>query len=271
MLNPKNGIVAIGNSQMEYIRFGSGEKILVMLPGLGDGLRTMKGTALPFALMYRIFAKDFTVYAFSRLNDLPEGYTTRDMAQDQKQAMDLLGIAKAHVFGVSMGGMIAQHLAADYPETVDKLVLVVTSSRPNDLLVESVKEWMEQAQRGDHTALMDSNLRRIYSDKYYHQNKWTIPLLGLLTKPKSYDRFLIQAKACLTHDAYDKLPGIQSPTLVIGGEKDNALGGEPSREIAAAIPNAQLQMYPQWGHGLYEEEKGFNNLVLDFLNRNDKL
>ena len=44
-----------------------------------------------------------------------------------------------------------------------------------------------------------------------------------------------------------------------------------SREIATAIPNAQLQMYPQWGHGLYEEEKGFNKLVLDFLNRNDKL
>ena len=125
MLNPKNGIVAIGNSQMEYIRFGSGEKTLIMLPGLGDGLRTMKGTALPFALMYRIFAKDFTIYAFSRLNDLPEGYTTRDMARDQKQAMDLLGIAKAHVFGVSMGGMIAQYFAVDYPEKVNKLILAI--------------------------------------------------------------------------------------------------------------------------------------------------
>ena len=123
MLNAKNDILTIGNSQMEYIRFGTGKKVLIMLPGLGDGLRTMKGTALPFALMYRIFAKDFTVYAFSRLNDLPEGYTTRDMAQDQKEAMDQLGIAKAHIFGVSMGGMIAQHLAADYPEVVDKLVL----------------------------------------------------------------------------------------------------------------------------------------------------
>lgn len=266
MLNAKNGILTIGNSQMEYIRFGTGKNILVILPGLGDGLRTMKGTALPFALMYRIFSKDFTVYAFSRLNVLPEGYTTRDMARDQKEAMDLLGIEKAHVFGVSMGGMIAQHLAADYPEQVEKLILTVTSARPNPLLQESVEEWMDQARRGDHAELMDSNLRRIYSEKYYRQNKWMVPILGHITKPKSYDRFLVQANACLTHDAYDKLPDIQSPTLVIGGEKDMALGGDPSREIAAAIPSAQLRMYHQWGHGLYEEEKGFNQLILDFLN-----
>lgn len=265
MLNAKNGILSIGNSQMEYIRFGTGKEILIMLPGLGDGLRTMKGTALPFAMMYQIFAKDFTVYAFSRLNDLPEGYTTWDMARDQKDAMDLLGIEKAHVFGVSMGGMIAQHLAADYPERVDKLVLTVTSARPNALLTESVAEWMDQARRGDHAELMDSNLRRIYSEKYYRQNKWMAPILGRITKPKSYDRFLVQANACLTHDAFDKLSAIQSPTLVIGGEKDIALGGEPSREIAGAIPNARLHMYPQWGHGLYEEEKGFNRLIFNFL------
>lgn len=265
MLNAKNGILTIGNSQMEYIRFGTGKKILVMLPGLGDGLRTMKGTALPFALMYRIFAKDFTVYAFSRLNDLPEGYTTCDMARDQKEAMDLLGIEKAHVFGVSMGGMIAQHLAVDYPERVEKLILTVTCARPNPILTESVEEWILQAKQGDHAALMDSNLRRIYSEKYYRQNKWMIPLLGLVTKPKSYRRFLVQANACLIHSAYEKLTGIHSPTLVIGGEKDIALGSDPSREIATAIPNAQLRMYPQWGHGLYEEEKDFNKAVLSFL------
>ena len=199
-------------------------------------------------------------------NDLPEGYTTCDMARDQKEAMDLLGIEKAHVFGVSMGGMIAQHLAVDYPERVEKLILTVTCARPNPILTESVEEWMDQARRGDHAALMDSNLRRIYSEKYYRQNKWLIPFIGKLTKPKSYDRFLVQANACLTHNAYEKLAGIHTPTLVIGGEQDNALGGNPSREIAAAIPNAQLRMYPQWGHGLYEEEKGFNQLVLDFLN-----
>jgi len=261
----KNGILKIGNADMDYIRFGSGERVLIMIPGLGDGLRTVKGTALPMSLMYRIFAKDFTVYAFSRKAPLPKGYTTRDMARDQAEAMELLGIERADIFGVSMGGMIAQHLAIDYPEKVGKLILTVTCARPNPILTESVKEWITLAEKGDHTAFMDSNLRRIYSEDYYRKNKWLVPITGKLTKPKSYDRFFAQAEACLTHDACDRLQEIQAKTLVIGGEKDLALGGDASREIAAKIPGARLRMYAQWGHGVYEEEKGFNRLLLDFL------
>ena len=259
------GMLKIGGADMEYIRFGTGARNLVMLPGLGDSLRSMKGTQLPMALMYRMFAKDFTVYAFSRRKDLPKGYTTRMMARDQAEAMELLGIEKADVFGVSMGGMIAQHLAIDFPEKVGKLVLAVTSARANPILRESIREWVQLAKENDHTAFMESNLRRIYSQEYYRQNKWMLPLLGKLTRPKSYERLFVQADACLIHDAFENLHRIQAPTLVIGGEKDNALGGEPSREIAAMIPGAELFMYAQWGHGLYEEAKDFNQTVFDFL------
>jgi len=189
------------------------------------------------------------------------------MARDQKLAMDALGIGKASVLGVSMGGMISQHLAADYPETVEKLVLVVTCPRPNPVMTEAVAQWMDQAKRGDHTALMDSNLQKIYSDTYYRKNKWTIPLVGKLTKPKSYDRFLVQAQACLTHDAWDRLPKIQAPTLVLGGEQDRVLGEDPSREIAARIPAAELKMYPDWGHGLYDEARDFQQVVLAYLKK----
>ena len=263
--NAKNGTLKIGGTEMDYIRFGTGERILVMLPGLGDGLRSVKGTALPMAMMYRVFAGDFTVYAFSRKNVLPGGYTTRDMARDQAEAMEQLGIGKADIFGVSMGGMIAQHLAADYPEKVNKLILTVTSARHNPILTESIGEWVSCARRGDHTAFMDSNVRRIYSEAYYHRNKWLVPIMGKLTKPKSYDRFFVQADACLTHDAYERLCRIQAPTLVIGGEKDNTLGGDASREIAAGIPGAELRMYGQLGHGLYEEARDFNQLVRSYL------
>ena len=69
----------------------------------------------------------------------------------------------------------------------------------------------------------------------------------------------------MKHDAFENLHRIQVPTLVIGGEKDNALGGDASREIAAQIPGAELRMYEQWGHGLYEEAGDFNQTVLDFL------
>ena len=266
-LKAKNGTVKTGDMEMEYIRFGTGKKTLVMLPGLGDGLRSMKGTALPMALMYRALTKDFTVWAFSRGNSLPDGYTTWDMARDQKLAMDALGIEKADLLGVSMGGMISQHLAAQWPEKVGKLVLVVTAARPNPVLTSSVEEWMGQAKRGDHTALMDSNVRKIYSQDYYRKNKWLVPIMGKMTKPRSYDRFFVQANACLTHDSFHQLSRITAPTLVMGGEQDQTLGGDPSREIAAGIAGAELKMYPQWGHGLYEEAKDFLQVVLEFLMR----
>lgn len=265
LYNAKNGTLKIGDTEMDYIHFGTGERILVMLPGLGDSLRSVKGTALPMAFTYRVFAKDFTVYGFSRKNPLPEGYTTKEMAADQAAAMERLGIPKADVLGVSMGGMIAQYLAIDYPEKVDRLILTVTSASPNPILKASIDEWVSCAKRGDHTAFMDSNVRRIYSEEYYRKNKWLVPIMGRLTKPKTYDRFFIQANACLKHDAFESLHQIQAPTLVIGGEKDNALGGDASREIAAEIPGAELRMYELWGHGLYEEARDFNQTVLDFL------
>lgn len=264
-MGPRWGVAEIANGQMEYIRFGRGSRVLVMLPGLGDSLRSLKGTALPVALLYRCFARDFTVYVFSRRQPLSRDCSTREMARDQAEAMEALGIKRADVFGVSMGGMIAQHFAADYPQMVNKLVLAVTSSCPTPVLRESVEEWKACALAGDHTAFMDSNLRRIYSQAYCRKNLWAVPLLGKLTKPKSYERFFIQADACLHHDACGRLGGIHARTLVVGGEQDKVLGGDASREIARRIPDAALFMYPQWGHGLYEEAKDFNRRVLGFL------
>ena len=83
----KNGNLGIDDTNMDYISFGNGKKILIMIPGLGDGLKTAKGMAIPFAILYRSFAKDYKVYVFSRKNRLEEGYTTRDMAKDVHKAM----------------------------------------------------------------------------------------------------------------------------------------------------------------------------------------
>lgn len=257
----KNGHIA----GTDYICFGRGSRALVILPGLGDGLRTVKGTALPMAWMYRMFSKDFTVYMFSRKNELSDDAATRDMAGDLAETMNALGIEKADILGVSMGGMIAQWLAIDHPQRVNKLILAVTCPRPNTILTDSIGEWMAQARRGDHRGLMDSNLRRIYSEGYYRKNKWMLPILARLTKPRDYGRFLIQASACLGHDAFDCLPRIQARTLIVGGWKDEALGGEASLELADRIPGAGLKMYDEWGHGLYEEATDFNQVVRDFL------
>ena len=69
--NTKNGTVKLDGGTMDYVRFGTGQRVLVMLPGLGDSLRSVRGTALPMAVLYREFSKDFTVYMFSRVAPRP--------------------------------------------------------------------------------------------------------------------------------------------------------------------------------------------------------
>lgn len=80
--NAKNGTIAIGDTEMCYVSFGFGKKTLVLLPGLSDGLTTVKGKALLLAIPYRLFFKDYTVFMFSRKNDLPDHYSIREMASD---------------------------------------------------------------------------------------------------------------------------------------------------------------------------------------------
>lgn len=267
LYNARNGKIKFPDGVMEYIRFGTGERQLVLLPGLGDSLRSMGGLAIPMALMYRTFGKDFTVHVFGRKYPAPEGAGTREMARDVKRAMDTLKICRADLVGVSMGGMISQFIAADFPEKVNKLVLTVTCPCPNPTLEAAVGEWEDLARKGDHTAFMESNLRLIYSDRYYRKNAWTLPLVGALTKPKSYEPFLVCARACRTHDALSRLKEIQAPTLVLGGEQDHCLSGDASRLLADQIPGSELVMYPDLGHGLYEEAKDFQGRVLGFLLR----
>ena len=264
MLNAKNGRLALPFGEMDYIRFGAGRRPLVMIPGVGDGLRTVKGMALPFALMYRALARDFTVYVFSRRVQLAAGMTTRDMAEDLNAAMDELGLNSAAVVGVSQGGMIAQWLAVDHPERVDRLVLVVTLSRPNPTVQAVIGRWLEMARRGDYRAIMLDTAERSYSPKRLKRTRLSYRLLGSFGKPRSFERFIIQAESCVTHDAHDALGRINCPTLVIGGMEDEIVTGAASEELAAAIPGSRLHMYEGLGHGLYEEAPDFLRRLADF-------
>ena len=137
-LNAKNENIRFNGHDCDYISFGSGDDVLIMLPGVGDGFKTAKGIAVPFSLMYRIFAEDFRVLVFSRRNRMLKGFTTKDMADDLDIIMEKLGIESAHVFGVSQGGMIAQQMAIRHPGRVRSLVLAVTASHPNDVMREAL-------------------------------------------------------------------------------------------------------------------------------------
>ena len=147
--NAKNNNIKIQQSNMDYVSFGVGNKNLIIIPGLGDGLRTVKGMAVSLAFMYRQFAKEYTVYVFSRRNNLAKGFTTRNMAQDIVEAMNLLNISNADIMGVSQGGMIAQCMAINNPEKVNKLILAVTSSKSNEIINNVVGNWIQLAKKED--------------------------------------------------------------------------------------------------------------------------
>lgn len=263
--NAKNGNLKIDETDMDYISFGNGKKKLVMIPGLGDGLKTAKGMAIPFAILYRSFAKDYTVYVFSRKNRLDEGYTTRDMAKDLHKAMSKLGIERADIVGVSQGGMIAQYLAIDFPEVVNKLVLVVTLARQNDVIQGVIPTWIEMAHKEDYKGIMVDTAEKSYTEKRLKQYRPFYFMLGKVGKPKDFSCFLIMAKACIEHDAYDELDQIKAPTFIIGGDCDKIVSGKASEEIAERIKGSELKMYQGFGHGVYEEAKDFNQVVLEYL------
>ena len=258
LYHAQNARLCTERMEMDYIRFGTGQKTLVMLPGVGDGLKTVRGTALPFALLYRSLARDFTV-------DLPAHYTTAEMADDLAAAMRALGLAEANVLGVSQGGMIAQFLAIRHPELVRRLVLAVTLARPNETAEHVIRGWIGMARQGDYKGILLDTARRSYSPKYLRRQLPFYTLLGNLGKPKSLARFLTQAESCLGHDAYALLPQISCPTLVLGGTDDRIVTAAAAVEIAAQIPGCALHLYDGLGHGLSEEAKDFLPRVAAFF------
>lgn len=265
MLNAKNDAVQLPGGRVDYLCFGSGPQTLVMIPGLGDGLKTVRGMAVPFALMYRKLARQFTVYVFSCRDPLPEPCTTETLAEALGEAMALLGLRETCLLGVSMGGMIAQRLALKHPELISRLILTVSLGRPNDTVREALDGWIAMAERGDYRSIMLDTAKRSYSEAYLKKARLSYGLLGDLGKPKSFDRFLALAGACRSHDCSDRLGEIACPTLVIGGAKDRVVGPEAAKELAEAIPGAELFVYSDYSHGLYEEAGDFLDRVTEFF------
>ena len=265
LYNAKNKSVLVHNVSMSYVEFGSGTKTLVLLPGLVDGLRNVKGQALNLALFYREFTKDFKVYIFSRKDILQEDYSIEDMATDLKIAFTILGIEKCYLLGASQGGMIAQRFAIEYPDIVEKLIIAVSASRTNSILQNSINCWIDCAEGDDYKSLIIDTMEKTYSPKRLKIYRLTYPVLTRIGKPKDFIRFLIQARACLAHNTYNELERINCPTMIIGGDDDKVVGINASLEMAKKIKNSQLVIYEGLGHAVYEEAKGFNIQVIKFL------
>lgn len=263
--NAKNKVLSFDNKTIDYIEFGKGNKNLIFIPGVGDGFKTVKGLALPFAFMYRKFAKDYKVYVFSRAREINKGYLINDMADDLAKSMELLNIKSANIIGVSQGGMIAMNLAINNPELVNKLVLVVTSSRPSEIMKASLNKWINDAKNDNYEELMLDNAKRSYTGKYLEKSLKNYKLLIKFSKPKSYERFIIQSQSCLSFDVYNDLNKIKNKTYIIGARKDEVLGVDASIELHEKIENSELYIYEEYSHGVYEQAKDFNDRILKYL------
>lgn len=262
MIPVKKLRLEIGASVLDCVRFGSGDKTLVMLPGLS--VKGVGEAALPLAWMYRAFSKDYTVYIFDRRTQVPEGCTIRDLAEDAAAGMEQLGLSQADVLGVSQGGMIAQELAIRHSSLIHKLVLAVTASRPNEVMEQALGRWVELARQGDWPAFTADMMERMYSAPYVEKYRWLFPLLSKMSKPKDSGRFIALAQACLTCSSYPELHRIVCPTLVLGGKQDRVLTGHASQEIAESL-GCEIYLYEGLGHAAYDEAPDFSQRVLDFF------
>lgn len=255
--------VSTSEVEMDYIQFGSGKKIFVILPGLS--IHSVMGLADAVATAYESFTQDYTVYLFERAKNLHEGYTVRDMARDTASAMVALDLSNADIFGASQGGMIAQYLAIDYPKLVHSMVLGSTLAKSSLVFCDVVLHWIALAKKKDEQGLLESFVDNVYSEETLKKYRDYMISANKGISDTEYERFLILARACENFDCYDELPNIKCPVLVLGSYGDHVVGPQGSEQIAKAL-GCELYMYDfHYGHGVYDEASDYKTRMLNFF------
>ena len=193
------------------------------------------------------------------------------MAGDALAVLDHLEIDKAVVFGVSMGGTIAQKLVLEHPERVSALILGITWARPIEFMRRQDALAATLAEHVGSEGLIDASLVRMFSPRFFEMGQEMVDRIVRSffaeSGPELPDSsvLLAQLDALGKHDVIADLPRVSVPTLVFGGKMDVMVPGFASEEIAAAIPNAELAMF-ETGHGcMVEEMDAVNDRISRFL------
>ncbi len=250
---------------MDYIKFGTGSKSFVILPGLS--VHSIMKFAEAVQQRYAAFTEDYTIYVFDREKNIQDGYTVRDMSDDTAAAMKKLQIKNADIFGASQGGMIALYLAIDHPDLVSHLVLGSTLAKNNDTFYQVIDEWIHLAEKKDETGLLESFSAKVYSKATLDAYKDTIISLNQGITDEEYERFIILASACKSFNCYDELSSIKAPVMAIGAKGDRVTTAEGSRQIAKALA-CDLYLYDEnYGHGVYDEASDYTERCKRFFEK----
>ena len=251
-----------------------GVKIYWEEEGKGASVLLIMGLGWPSYMWYRtkpLLAKHYRTITFDNRgvgrSDVPSGpYPIATMASDAAAVLDAAGIESAHVYGVSMGGMIAQEFALQYPKRVKSLILGCTAAggpeaqrAEPEVLAVLTRQGMtpEEAARAInpyiyHTTTPESRLEEDLEIRL----QWTPTL----------DGYMAQLQGIIMWEAYSRIAQISAPTLVLHGETDKLVPPENGKLIAQRISGSKLVMIPHASH-IYstDQPEAAHKPVLEFL------
>jgi 3-oxoadipate enol-lactonase len=243
----------IGDIDIAYETHGEGPPLIAIM-GLTGSRGHWRGFAERFADRHRVITFDNRGVGET---SVPQGpYSTAQMADDALGLLDHLGIGTAIVFGVSMGGMIAQELALRAPDRVTKLILGCTSAGGSTLTLEpdTLAAFGSIGQDG-----AEATIRRLlsinFSPKFLSERADVFEELvqyGLAHRMKSTG-FFGQMLAVTSHDASARVSELRMPTLLVTGNVDRLIPSENTRTLATAIPHARVVMLDGVGHMFWVE------------------
>jgi pimeloyl-ACP methyl ester carboxylesterase len=256
-------VAQVNGIKVNYQVTGQGYP-MVLIMGLGAALNAWKIQVDYFKRYFRVIVFDNRGVGKS---DKPEGiYIPRVMAEDTAGLMEYLGIDKAHILGFSMGGAIAQEIAINFPEKVNRLILSSTfacndkgsnGGTPEEVALDRfpIREFMPRQLN----LVFNNKSRRIF----YIPIVW---LQSLFMQNKDIRGLQSQIEGLRTHNTLDRLSKIKCPTLVITGTKDQVVKPGSSDTLARMIPDAKLVKLENGSHMVCTEMADeYNNLILRFL------
>ena len=228
---------------------GSGFPVLLVM-GLGYGRWGWEPLIEPLAERYRVIWYDNRGIGES---DKPAGpYTAAQMAEDAVQVLDAHGAERAHVVGASLGGMIAQELALDHADRVERLALLCTTAGGADaypMPQKTVQLFVEFPSLAPEVAL-----RRFVENAVSARGPVVDDLYARrLANPPDPAGWQAQAAAGTLYDGSARVAGIDRETLVLVGDEDNVIDWRNSQRLADAIAGARLQVFPGTGHLFFWE------------------
>jgi 3-oxoadipate enol-lactonase len=230
--------ITVSDLDVNYQIKGRGEPLLLII-GLSFTLLDW-GTVLPDLLAQHYKVILFDNRDAGETSQSTQPYTIAQMADDAAGLLDALGEPKAHVFGVSMGGMIAQHFALNHSNKLNKLILGCTAAGG------TCSEF------GDVSGLLTGNiLDLLFTPEFIRTHQSSLTTLLQSTTP-SHSRGTAlqrQLQAMSTHDTCDLLSNITAPTLVITGDRDPVVPPQNSNLLTQKIPGAQQVIITDASHG----------------------